>query len=310
MKEIKERKKILKENKLCFICTGKEYQASECKSKRSCQICQRKYHTWICDKNSQMMMVTESLLIHPVVVVKANNVIGPALLDAGVRSSYTLAASVDWLKLKPIKKKKNKHRYDDVLNNKEIGNLWIRDIRIVREIQNKFNNLQSGKNTLLSLPNPKYKAIIGQYKNLAGINMNDCNTKPELPIHMILGASNYARIKVPKMPRVGSPGKLVAELTYFGWVIMPPGDEIGLNNLMLSRTSRDDYEGLCYLDLLGIQDIPKTHEHMVHTNFKEQLKQIEEGWYETGLMWKQVWENLQNNEAGSLRRLQNLIVKK
>ena len=257
-----------------------------------------------------MMMVTESLLIHPVVVVKVNKVIGPALLDAGVRSSYTLAASVDWLKLKPIKKKNKKHRYDDVLNNKEIGNLWIRDIRIVREIQNKFNNLQSGKNTLLSLPNPKYKAIIGQYKNLAGINMNDSNTKPELPIHMILGASNYAIIKVPKMPRVGSPGKLVADLTYFGWVIMSPGDEIGLNNLMLSRTSRDDYEELCYLDLLGIQDIPKTHEYMVHTNFKEQLKQIEEGWYETGLMWKQVWENLQNNETGSLRRLQNLIVKK
>ena len=42
-----------------------------------------------------MMMVTESLLIHPVVVVKVNNVTGPALLDAGVRSSYTLAASVD-----------------------------------------------------------------------------------------------------------------------------------------------------------------------------------------------------------------------
>ena len=48
---------------------------------------------------------------------------------------------------------------------------------------------------------------------------------------------------------------------------------------------------------------------MVHTNYKEQLKQSDEGWYETGLMWEQRRENLQNNEKGSLRRLQNLIVK-
>ena len=30
---------------------------------------------------------------------------------------------------------------------------------------------------------------------------------------MILGASDYARIKVPEMPRVRSPGEPVAELT-------------------------------------------------------------------------------------------------
>ena len=139
--------------------------------------------------------------------------------------------------------------------------------------------------------------------------MNDNDTKPELPIHMIFGASNYPRIKVPEMSRVGSPGEPVAELTRFGWAIMSPGNEIDLNNLMLSRTSIDDYEKLCNLDVLGVQDISKTHEDTVHTNFKERLKQSDKGWYETGLMWKQSKENLQNNETGSLRRLQNLIVK-
>ena len=74
------------------------------------------------------------------------------------------------------------------------------------------------KSTLLSLPNPKYKAILDQYKHLRGVNMNDDDTKPELPIHMILGASDYARIIVPEMPRVWSPGEPAAELTRFGWV--------------------------------------------------------------------------------------------
>ena len=82
--------------------------------------------------------------------------------------------------------------------------------------------------------------------------MNDNDTEPELPIHMILGASDYAKtkIKVPEMQRAGSPGEQVTELTRFELVIMSPGTEIDLNNLMLSRTSIDDYEKLCNLDAL------------------------------------------------------------
>ena len=72
------------------------------------------------------------------------------------------------------------------------------------------------KKTLLSLPNLKYKGILDQYKYSTDINMNDNDSKPEVPIHMILGASNYARIKVPEMPRVGSPGEQIAELTHSG----------------------------------------------------------------------------------------------
>ena len=61
---------------------------------------------------------------------------------------------------------------------------------------------------------------------------------------MILGASDYARIKVPEMPRLGSPGEPAAELTRFRWVIISRRNEINLNNLMLSRSSIGDYEKL------------------------------------------------------------------
>ena len=49
--------KTLSEKELCFNCPG-----------RNCPICQKKHHTSICDKNSQMML-TKSLVIHPVFVV-------------------------------------------------------------------------------------------------------------------------------------------------------------------------------------------------------------------------------------------------
>ena len=75
------------------------------------------------------------------------------------------------------------------------------------------------RNTLLSLPNPKYKGIIEQHQHLQEINMNECDTKPDLPIHMFLRASVYAWIKVQAIPRVGPLEEIVAELTQFGWVI-------------------------------------------------------------------------------------------
>ena len=71
---------------------------------------------------------------------------------------------------------------------------------------------------------------------------------------------------MPGIPRVGSPGKAAAELTCFRWVTISPGNGIDLNSLMLSRTSIDDYEKLCSLDVLGVQDIPKTHEDRVNNN--------------------------------------------
>ena len=49
---------------------------------------------------------------------------------------------------------------------------------------------------------------------------------------------------------------------------MIPGNEINLNNLMLSKTSIDDFEKLCNLDVLRAQDIKKIHGDMVHANFK------------------------------------------
>ena len=45
---------------------------------------------------------------------------------------------------------------------------------------------------------------------------HDDDTKSELPVHLILGASEYAQIKTETKPRVGQPGEPVAEQTRFG----------------------------------------------------------------------------------------------
>ena len=44
----------------------------------------------------------------------------------------------------------------------------------------------------------------------------------------------------------------------------------------------------------------------MYEDFKKQLTRSDEGWYETGLPWKQAHPELPNNKEGSLKRLDSL----
>ena len=59
------------------------------------------------------------------------------------------------------------------------------------------------------------------------------------------------------MPWVGQLGKPVAELTRFGWLLMFPGNKVKINKLMCTKTSIEDYENLCRLDVLDVIDIAR-----------------------------------------------------
>lgn len=136
--------------------------------------------------------------------------------------------------------------------------------------------------------------------------MNDNYTKPSLPIHVVLGSGEYARIKTQTKPRIGQENEPVAELTKLGWFIMSPGTEFDKNTMMLTQTSQTDYECLCRLDVLGLADTSEKDPNVVFTEFKEQLQRSPEGWYETGLPWKPNHAMLLDNSKGSLQRLENL----
>ena len=48
---------------------------------------------------------------------------------------------------------------------------------------------------LVSVENPNYVAMLSKYPHLKGVYMEDTDLKKMLPVHVILGASDYARIK-------------------------------------------------------------------------------------------------------------------
>ena len=141
------------------------------------------------------------------------------------------------------------------------------------------------------------------------MNIQDNDEKERLPVHLILGTGDYSKIRTATKPRVGHPGEPVAELTKFGWMIMSPGEEVNLTTMLSTQIHREDYEQLCRLDVLGLQDSATGDQQNVYREFKEQLTRNEEGWYETNLPWKGNHPPLPTNKTGSIKRLNNLVNK-
>ena len=108
------------------------------------------------------------------------------------------------------------------------------------------------------------------------------------------------------MPRVGQTREPLAELTCLDWVLMSPDKEVELSKLMVIKTFTDDYENLYRLDVLGVTD-SVIDESTVHQEFKEQLRKEKNGWYGTGLIWKENCSTLASNKSGSLGKLRNLF---
>ena len=61
---------------------------------------------------------------------------------------------------------------------------------------------QSGKGNFANYPEPSVD-IITTYQHLKGVEIDETNVEPELMIHVILRASEYAKIKPNLALRVG-----------------------------------------------------------------------------------------------------------
>ncbi|KAL9977929.1 hypothetical protein ACROYT_G015393 [Oculina patagonica] len=89
------------------------------------------------------------------------------------------------------------------------------------------------KPQLLTLNNQNYATLLSKYSQLKGVKIEDNDTRPQIPIHIVLGASAYATIKKSTTQRVEQPGQPVAEKTLLQWTLMSPGrEDIGIPCLL------------------------------------------------------------------------------
>ncbi len=110
------------------------------------------------------------------------------------------------------------------------------------------------KSELLVVQNPEYEKLIKRYQHLNAVHMDDHDTKSQLPIHVILGSGEHARIKTATKPLIGREGEPVAERTKLGWMILSPGAEFDKTKMLLTQTTQLDFDKLCRLDVLGLAD--------------------------------------------------------
>ena len=90
-----------------------------------------------------------------------------------------------------------------------------------------------------------------------------------------------------------------------GWVIMSPDEESDLVSSLYTRTSASDFNRLCDIDVLGVEENHLSHDENVYKKFKQQLERNEGDWYEKGLVWTEDKVPLSNNKSGSLERLKS-----
>ena len=308
------RKQVVARKRLCFNCLGIGHRATECTSKQNCTKCGSRHHSSICDKSqevaSTMMLTTETQHVaYPVAVVKVNGIKCRALLDTGAGSSYASASLINRLGIPAarVENRKIEMMVHTAVRKIQVYNLKITNLEEDFEMCADISKVD--KDVLLSLENPKYEAMVNKYRHLSDLRLNDMDNKSELPVHLVLGTSEYSRIKTATKPRIGNPGEPVAEYTRLGWTIISPGAELDMSNLFLARSATEDYDRLCSWDVLGIEDSPAEYQSTVYEDFKEQLTRSKEGWYETGLLWKVGHPTLSTNEKGSLARLSTLLKK-
>ena len=142
--------------------------------------------------------------------------------------------------------------------------------------------------------------------DLKDIHIDERDTKLEMPIHVILGASDYVKIKIQRCPRVGKMNEQLAVQTKMGWVIMSPGRENNLVSSLYTRTSVSNVDRLCDIDVLGVEMNHLSHDENVCKKFK-QLENNEGDWYEKGLWWAENKVPLNKNKSGSLGRRKSLL---
>ena len=87
--------------------------------------------------------------------------------------------------------------------------------------------------------------IITKYQHLKGVEIDDTDIKPELPIDLILEASEFAKIKTiffSFSTKGEEPEEQIQEFISIGSTLMYPGADTNLSSVYLTRKSSSDYE--------------------------------------------------------------------
>ena len=132
-------------------------------------------------------------------------------MDTGVGVSYASSTLINYINKKPVQTETKKIETLMSINRRKIKiySVKIQDINCEFGFETKLNHLV--KEVLLELPNPKYRELQNTSVHLEDLQSNEHDPKNELLVHVILGVSDYTKIKTQERPRVGLSGEPIAD---------------------------------------------------------------------------------------------------
>ena len=71
----------------------------------------------------------------------------------------------------------------------ELSNVWVEDVNGNFGMDVCVTKVE--KEELLFVDNPHFEELINSNQYLEGVKMEDCDRKPKLSVHLILGAGDY-----------------------------------------------------------------------------------------------------------------------
>ena len=167
-----------------------------------------------------MSSFDDEKVVYPVVVVNIGGIECRALIYSGAASSYASAKLLDKLGKQPTEVKPRKVMMLMASTTAKMEMYQTTVSSKAGDYKLEANLTKVNRGELLELENPRYKQLMETYSHLKGVEMDDRDTKSLLPVHVIIGAGVYAKIKTDSRPRVGKQGEPVAERTKLGWIIV------------------------------------------------------------------------------------------
>ena len=139
--------------------------------------------------------VRKGMVTYPVDVIKVNGIRCLALLDSGAGSSYASSALLDCMRIRLLQKEFKRIEMMLGATNKviDIYGLSIKSVDDKFRLETEVTKVDHGK--LFTQEKPKHKEVIANFSHLKDVTMDDVTNKPDLPVHLMLGTSEYAKIK-------------------------------------------------------------------------------------------------------------------
>ena len=315
LKSPQERKAYLQHSHRCFNCTGTRHVSKDCRSTRKCTYCNERHHTSICLKQSEplpkepSLHITNGPVAYQTVQASIGGILCRALLDSGNGQSYVSKEHARKLDIKPCREES---RVIGTVNGDmnvqcPVYELEVQGIGEWSQTKFKTQFARLNVSVLSAVPNVHPEIAKENYRHLQDIQFSVTSVKDMLPIHAILGVKDYAYIKIGNI-RKGKEGEPIAEETALGWTLMGHLGEskehkTNINLVIDKETSiQEDSKGLWDLDVLGIKD-----DEDMYADFKDSIKQNEDGRYCVKLPWKQGNYYLPNNRELAEQRVKSQL---